>query len=85
MKHIDTLPRLKKIEGQVRGIIRMVEKGDYCIDIVNQISAVRGALDKVSMMILKSHIKSCVTDAIKSKNADEKIKELISTLDKRLK
>lgn len=85
MKNQDTLPRLKKIEGQVRGVIRMVEKGDYCIDIVKQISAVRRALDKVAMIILKNHIKKSVTDAMNSKDSDEKIKELIATLDNYLK
>lgn len=85
MKHSDTLPRLKKIEGQVKGVIKMVENGEYCIDIVNQISATRRALDKVAMMILERHIKSCVRDAIVSRDAEDKIKELISTFDKYVK
>lgn len=82
MDHKETLPRLKKIEGQVRGIMKMIEDEKYCIDILNQISAVKGALHKAEMMILKNHINGCVTTAIKSENADDKIDELMKTLDK---
>lgn len=63
----------------------MLEKGDYCIDIVNQISAVRRGLDKVAMIILKNHIKNCVTDPMNSKNANQKIKGLIVKLNNYLK
>lgn len=84
--HTDTLSRLKKIEGQVRGIIRMIEEEKYCIDIVNQISAVKGGLDKVSLMILKNHMNSCLTYAIKkSDHAEEKIDEVIKTIERALK
>jgi DNA-binding FrmR family transcriptional regulator len=85
LKHENTIGRLKKVQGQVSGVIRMVEEGAYCIDIVNQISAVRGALDKVALMILENHVKSCVSDAIKKDNSDEILHELMSTLQRYIK
>ena len=56
--------RLKSIEGHVRGIQRMVENGDYCIDIVNQILAVQRAMQKVNGLVLDRHLHTCVTTAI---------------------
>ena len=72
--------RFKIIEGQVRGVRRMVEEEKYCIDILTQISAVRAALDSVAKIILKKHIDTCVTDAIRNKaeNSRELIDELMS-------
>lgn len=72
------LRRLKIIEGQVRGIHRMVEEEQYCIDIVNQISAVRSALNNVGKLILRRHIDSCVTNAIR--DGGEGSKEIIDEL-----
>ncbi len=68
----DILNRLKSIEGHVRGIERMVENGDYCIDIANQILAVQRALQKVNSMILDRHLHTCVTTAIRSDDPDER-------------
>lgn len=85
MKHEDTLDRLKKIQGQIQGVIRMVEEGSYCIDIVNQISAVRGGLDKVTLMILEKHLKSCVSSAIKENHPDKAIDELMQTVQRYIK
>lgn len=85
MKHADTLERLKKVQGQIGGIIRMVEEGSYCIGIVNQISAVRGGLDKVMLMILEKHLKSCVSSAIKEDHPEEAIKELLHTIQRYIK
>jgi DNA-binding FrmR family transcriptional regulator len=56
--------RLKKIEGQIRGITRMVEDNKYCIDIVNQISAARAALNNTAMVILRKHLETCVSAAM---------------------
>lgn len=72
--------RFKIIEGQVRGVRKMVEEEKYCIDILNQISAIRAALDSVAKIILKKHIDYCVTDAIskKSENSRDLIDELMS-------
>lgn len=77
------LRRLGRIEGQVRGLARMVEEDRYCIDIVTQISAVRAALRRVEEEILRDHVAHCVEHAIASGNADEqrqKVAELIDVL-----
>ena len=66
------LNRLKSIEGHVRGIGRMVENGDYCIEIANQILAVQRALQKVNSMVLDRHLHTCVTTAIRGDNPDER-------------
>ena len=76
----DVLPRLKKIEGQVRGIQRMVEKEKYCIDIINQVTAAQRALDQVGLKVMERHIESCVTDAIKSDGSSPIIGELMETI-----
>lgn len=64
--------RLKSVEGHVRGIQRMVEEGQYCIDIINQSLAVQSALDKINAMVLERHLQSCVATAIRSDNALER-------------
>ena len=76
----ESLKRLKKIEGQVRGVAKMVEHEKYCIDIINQITAAKNALDGVSSIIMKRHIESCVTGAILGGKAGEKIDELITAV-----
>jgi len=75
--------RLNRIEGQVRGIARMVEDNRYCIDVVTQISAVRAALRRLEEEILRDHVGHCVEDAIASGNKAEqrrKIEELMSVV-----
>lgn len=72
--------RLKKIAGQTNGIDKMLDEGRYCVDIVQQILAARAALNKVALMILESHAKSCVVNAIKENRADESIEELLNVL-----
>jgi len=77
------LKRLKRIEGQVRGLARMVETDRYCIDIVTQISAVRAALRAAEQEILSDHVANCVEHAISSGNkADQrrKVTELMEVL-----
>ena len=76
------LRRLKNIEGQTRGLQRMVEEEKYCVDILTQISAVRAALNSVGMLILQRHIETCVSEAIKSGGEEraEIIDELMSIL-----
>lgn len=74
------LARLRRIEGQVQGIQRMVEKEQYCVDILLQLSAVQGALEQVQKLLLGRHIESCVADAMRSGRAHErqrKIDELL--------
>lgn len=72
--------RLKRIEGQVRGIVRMVQEQRYCIDIVQQITAARRALDEAALNIMKDHINACVSDAIRKREGAQKIDELMQTL-----
>ncbi len=81
----DSIRRLKKVEGQVKGIQKMVEQRKYCIDIINQITAVRRALDVVSLNVMKRHIESCVTEAIKQDEPEAKINELMGTIYKFVK
>jgi DNA-binding FrmR family transcriptional regulator len=74
------LTRLTRIEGQVRGVARMVEEDRYCIDILNQIQAVKAALKKVEEQVLKDHAAHCVAHAIQSgnvKDQTEKFSELV--------
>ena len=71
--------RLKRIEGQVRGIERMVEDDRYCIDILTQISAIQAALDKVALGLLDDHAQHCVIGA-KASEQEERTEELMSAV-----
>ena len=75
------LKRLSRIEGQVRGLARMVEEDRYCIDIVTQIAAVRAALRRVEEEVLREHISHCVEDAIVSGNAAERRRKVTELMD----
>jgi len=77
----DILVRLKSIEGHIRGIVRMVEEEQYCIDVIKQTIAVQRALDKVNALILDNHLKTCVTTAIRSEAASERERVLSELLD----
>ena len=75
--------RLHRIEGQVRGVERMVEDDRYCIDILTQISAVNTALESLALTLLQSHVEHCVADAFASgdpKAASEKSRELLAAV-----
>lgn len=77
--------RLKRVEGQVRGISRMVDEDRYCIDVLTQISAVCAALRRIEQEILKDHLSCCVAGAFKRGNVKQqhnKINELITVLSK---
>ena len=78
---IPVLKRLNRIEGQVRGIVRMVEEDRYCIDVVTQISAVRAALRRVEEEILRDHVGHCVEYAIASGNKSEQRKKVAEIMD----
>ena len=82
--HADNLPRLNRISGQIDGIKKMIEEERYCLDIVNQIKAVRSALKSVEKNILQKHIKHCVAASFKASKTEQeqKINELISLFDK---
>lgn len=72
--------RLKRIEGQVRGVQKMVEDNRYCVDVLIQISAVQAALNQVGFQLLERHTKHCVTKAIREGNGEESIQELMQVL-----
>lgn len=77
------LKSLNRIEGQVRGLARMVEEDRYCIDIITQISAVRAALARVEDQLLREHVQHCVRHAMNSgskADQDQKIEELVTVL-----
>ncbi|HZJ86097.1 MAG TPA: metal-sensitive transcriptional regulator [Erysipelotrichaceae bacterium] len=72
--------RLKRIEGQVRGIERMVDEDRYCIDILVQIKAINAALNKVGNTITERHIKHCISSAVKNDDGDKAIDELLKVI-----
>jgi DNA-binding FrmR family transcriptional regulator len=74
------LNRLKRVEGQVRGIHQMVEDDRYCVDILHQISAVQAAMNRVSLILLEDHTQHCVANAIKKEDGKEAIKELMDVM-----
>ena len=68
--------RLRRIEGQVRGIQKMVDEDRYCIDVLTQVNAVRAALESVALQLLADHTEHCVSEAIREGTGDVKIREL---------
>lgn len=81
--HEDNLARLGRIEGQVRGVRRMIEEGEYCIDIITQIQAVQSALGAIRRRILEKHMDTCVLDAFQGKSkadVDSKVRELMRVM-----
>jgi len=78
--------RLKRIEGQVRGVQRMVDEEAYCVDVLTQIASVVSALEKVGTILLKDHVEHCVKESIeKGEDADEKIEELTAAVEQFLR
>jgi DNA-binding FrmR family transcriptional regulator len=81
--HEENKKRLARIEGQVRAVGRMIDDGEYCIDIITQIQAARAALQSVSKIILEKHLKHCVADALDEQNEatiDEKLAEIMTVI-----
>jgi len=76
-----TLGRLRRIEGQVQGLQRMIGNDAYCVDILLQISAVQGALEQVQKLLLGRHIESCVTDALRSGSRTDRQQKIEEMLD----
>ena len=75
------LTRLRRIEGQVRGVSRMVDEEAYCIDVLTQINAIKAAIDQVGFLLLEDHIKGCVTTAVR--RGDQcKVKELVKAVER---
>lgn len=79
------LDRLRKIEGQIRGLQRMVEEDRYCVDILVQIAAVRAALGRVALQVLEAHTRGCLAAAIRRGEGDAAVQELMTVLDRLMK
>jgi DNA-binding FrmR family transcriptional regulator len=80
----EALRRLKSIEGHVRGVTRMVEEDQYCIDVIRQIRAIEGALEKLNLLILESHLQQYVATAVRIDDAAERervIRELLGVFE----
>ena len=79
--HNKQLASLKRIEGQIRGIQKMIDEGQYCIDILNQIKAVKNSITTVEGKILKKHLNECIKESLTGKNSyDEKVDEIVKLL-----
>jgi CsoR family transcriptional regulator, copper-sensing transcriptional repressor len=74
--------RLSRIEGQVRGLRKMVDEDRYCIDVLTLMSAVQSALDSVALMLLRDHTEHCVAEAIRSGDGDDKVRELSEAVER---
>jgi DNA-binding FrmR family transcriptional regulator len=74
--------RLKRAEGQLRGLGKMVAESTYCIDVLQQIAAVRRALDRIALILLHDHIETCVAEALAQPGARGKITELVDAIDR---
>jgi DNA-binding FrmR family transcriptional regulator len=87
MNKDDLLARLRRVEGQVRGLQRMVDEDSYCIDVLTQISAVNKALQQVAVGLLHDHLGHCVTDAVAAggSEARTKLAEATAAIDRLLK
>lgn len=72
--------RLARIEGQVRGIQRMLDEDRYCIDVLTQLTAIKAAIDKVALALLDDHVGHCVVDAARRGSGEEKVKELTAAI-----
>jgi len=72
MKHEEAAKRLKNIEGHITGIRRMIDEGEYCIDVIRQINAVNAALNKVTKIILEEHMNSCLITAVRGEDLAER-------------
>jgi DNA-binding FrmR family transcriptional regulator len=78
----DVLTRLRRIEGQVRGLQRMVEDDRYCVDVLGQISSVTNALERVGLLLLNDHIRHCVRESLADGGGDDKVEELVVAVDR---
>ena len=79
--HKDKLTSRRRIEGQVRGVQNMIEEGKYCVDILNQIKALKNSLITVEGKILKTHLRECIKDSLNGSNDfDLKIDEIMKTM-----
>lgn len=77
--------RLKRIEGQVRGVQRMVEEGSQCNDILTQIAAIKSAVNQVGLIVFENHAHDCIHKAINDETADDRFEEIINMMSKLMK
>jgi DNA-binding FrmR family transcriptional regulator len=77
--------RLKRIEGQVRGVKTMVDEDRYCIDVLTQVGAVKAALDAVALLLLQDHTEHCVVEAIQAGDGSLKVRELNEAVERLIK
>jgi len=83
-QQIDTeaiVKRLKRIEGQVRGVIRMVEEGQSCEDLLIQISSIRASVNKTGQFLMEEHLNNCIIEGIRKGRANDTIRKLTTALD----
>ena len=76
----DLQDRLRRIEGQVRGLQRMIQEDTYCIDVLTQVNSVNAALRAVAMELLEDHVRHCVRESIRRGSGDEKVEELMAAV-----
>jgi DNA-binding FrmR family transcriptional regulator len=81
----ELLTRLRRVEGQVRGVARMVEDDQYCVDVLTQIQAAIAGLERVGLRLLADHVRGCVADAAAAGEAEPKIEELVGVIERFVK
>ena len=79
------MKRLRRLEGQVRGVQKMIEEDKYCIDILTQITSISAANRQVGMIVLENHVNGCIKDAVKHKQGEEKINEMMKAVNRFIK
>ena len=80
--HSENIARLSRIEGQIRGIARMIEEDRYCVDVLTQVAAVQSALDALARRLLEHHLHGCVAHAVKSGDGAHAIDEALAVIRK---
>lgn len=81
----DVLRRLSRVEGQIRGLARMVEEDKYCVDIMIQVAAAKSALNRVGLIVMEGHAHGCLVEAIKQEKSEEAVNELMDVISKYVK
>ena len=81
----ELLLRLRKMEGQARGLQQMVEDDRYCLDVVQQVNALTAAAREVALIVLEDHLRGCMADAVKENDGEAAIKEMVAVLAKALR
>lgn len=79
---LDLAARLSRAEGQLRGIKKMIAEDAYCIDVLQQLSAARRAIDKLALALIRDHLETCVSDAMAARRPEDKVRELVQAIDR---